>query len=201
MVVMNAISREEVLSQVELSEAPIWIQILNIPLNFRTNTNVVNIANNAGRFLWFDEKGKQARVSPIFVIYVECLGIFLRSMIDGVKNRMIRKELPMGSGFGLLLANPKSYKPPKDQVIPEGLLSFIVGDSRPAANQGKKTKLGKVKPHGSCATGLRGVNREHKNPTTVSQEDKESYTPREGINIISHKVSRDMGELVAANKE
>ncbi|KAJ4846150.1 hypothetical protein Tsubulata_034325 [Turnera subulata] len=44
--------------EVELSEAPIWVQMLNIPLNLRTKTNVMNIASKAGRFLSFDEKSE-----------------------------------------------------------------------------------------------------------------------------------------------
>ncbi|KAJ4839290.1 hypothetical protein Tsubulata_035583 [Turnera subulata] len=43
--------------EVELVEAPVWVQIYDIPLNQRTSSNVQDIANKTGRFIRFDEKG------------------------------------------------------------------------------------------------------------------------------------------------
>ncbi|KAJ4830067.1 hypothetical protein Tsubulata_009275 [Turnera subulata] len=71
MVVLKAISGDEVLTQVPLNEAPIWVQILDIPLNQRSVNNVRGIANRAGKFIRLDEKGAigwgkfvRARIMP-----------------------------------------------------------------------------------------------------------------------------------------
>ncbi|KAJ4849914.1 hypothetical protein Tsubulata_011724 [Turnera subulata] len=57
LVVIKAISGDEVLSQVDLVETPIWVQMYDIPLNQRTSQNVQGIAIKVGCFLRFDEKG------------------------------------------------------------------------------------------------------------------------------------------------
>ncbi|KAJ4846112.1 hypothetical protein Tsubulata_033990 [Turnera subulata] len=59
LVVLKAITGDEVLSQVTLEEAPVWIQMYDIPLNHRTTNNVRNIPSKTGSFLCFDEKGEQ----------------------------------------------------------------------------------------------------------------------------------------------
>ncbi|KAJ4838386.1 hypothetical protein Tsubulata_020535 [Turnera subulata] len=56
-VVLKEVTEDEVLTQVDLNEVPMWIQMNNIPWNQRTPANVTNIATKAGNFLTFDERG------------------------------------------------------------------------------------------------------------------------------------------------
>ncbi|KAJ4843031.1 hypothetical protein Tsubulata_005886 [Turnera subulata] len=58
LVVLRLITGDEVLSQVELVETPVSIQMYDIPLNQRTMQIVEGIANKAGRFINFDKKAK-----------------------------------------------------------------------------------------------------------------------------------------------
>ncbi|KAJ4827130.1 hypothetical protein Tsubulata_045687 [Turnera subulata] len=87
-VVLKEVTGDEVLTQMELTEVPIWIQMHNIPWNQRTYTNVTNIAAKAGRFLAFDDRGAQG------------WGKFVRARVLMHVEKSIRKSILIRSGMG-----------------------------------------------------------------------------------------------------
>ncbi|KAJ4844126.1 hypothetical protein Tsubulata_026073 [Turnera subulata] len=87
-VVLREVTSDEVLTQVELFEVPIWVQMNNIPWNQRPKTNVINIAERVGSFITLDEKGKQG------------WGKFVRARVLMHVEKSIRKSLFIRTGKG-----------------------------------------------------------------------------------------------------
>ncbi|KAJ4832701.1 hypothetical protein Tsubulata_050185 [Turnera subulata] len=98
LVVLKSITGDEVLSQVELIEVPILVQMVDIPLNQRTAVNVKGVANKAGRFICFDEKGKTG------------WGKFVRAKIFLNVEKPLRKSLMIKTSQGLATEITYRYK-------------------------------------------------------------------------------------------
>ncbi|KAJ4842367.1 hypothetical protein Tsubulata_015724 [Turnera subulata] len=103
LVVLRAITGDEVLSQVELKETPVWVQIIDIPLNHRTARNMTNIANRAGRFLCFDEKGEKG------------WGKFVWAQINLDVKKPLRKSLTIQKGQGHVLKECELWSEDSDE--------------------------------------------------------------------------------------
>ncbi|KAJ4822197.1 hypothetical protein Tsubulata_030999 [Turnera subulata] len=87
-VVMKEITGDEVLTQVDLNEIPIWVQLHNIPWNQRSQSNVMSITLKAGTFICFDEKGEKG------------WGRFVRFRINMHVEKPIRRSVFIRTGQG-----------------------------------------------------------------------------------------------------
>ncbi|KAJ4842551.1 hypothetical protein Tsubulata_042032 [Turnera subulata] len=98
LVVIKSITGDEALSQVELTETPIWVQLFDIPLNHHSNANVKSMATKAGRFLCFDEKGAAG------------WGKFVRARVALNVEKPLRKTLSIRFKGDLVIAISYRYE-------------------------------------------------------------------------------------------
>ncbi|KAJ4822428.1 hypothetical protein Tsubulata_034206 [Turnera subulata] len=103
-VVMMEVTGDEVLTQVDLEEVPIWVQMHNIPWNQRSQSNVMSIALKAGTFICFDEKGEKG------------WGSFVRVRINMHVEKPIRRSVFIHTGQGTKVELRTKVVPPMSTV-------------------------------------------------------------------------------------